>query len=269
MGYPNDGRYESCRLAIVNRFSFSVFGEVIDLPGFNDAVYNWETFQSNTFFSLFTTDFLETKYGFNLRLTCQKPIPTKVKYILFTHIMWPIWYGAHDMLHLKYIYDICIWYVTYDLYKHFSQNITISGDKCMMWSDIFEDWPKAEIVNGTRTFEFLPSYETFVNTTHRYQVPVSLYNVTYITWEDNRPCDNSIRFFENRSTEIRWAKIVRLGYFQFTDWTKDIESNCKSFTICMSYPWKMSENFRRWSAGMFRARLVFYMILSILLARGV
>ena len=62
----------------------------------------------------------------------------------------------------------------------------------MMWSDIFEDWPKAEINNGTRTYEFLPSFETFENATHQYQVPVSLYNITYITWEDNRSCDNFI-----------------------------------------------------------------------------
>ena len=63
----------------------------------------------------------------------------------------------------------------------------------MMWSDIFEDWPKAEINNGTRIYEFLPSFETFDNGTHQYQIPVSLYNVTYITWEDNRSCDNFIR----------------------------------------------------------------------------
>ena len=56
---------------------FSVFPWVIELPGFNDAVYNWETFESNTFFSLFTTDSSETKYGFDLRLTCQKPISLK------------------------------------------------------------------------------------------------------------------------------------------------------------------------------------------------
>ena len=63
----------------------------------------------------------------------------------------------------------------------------------MMWSDIFEDWPKAEINNGTRTYEFLPSFETFDNGTHHYQIPISLYNVTYITWEDNRSCGNFIR----------------------------------------------------------------------------
>jgi len=62
----------------------------------------------------------------------------------------------------------------------------------MMWSDIFEDWPKAEINNGTRTYEFLPSFETFENATHQYEIPVSLYNITYITWEDNRSCDNFI-----------------------------------------------------------------------------
>ena len=121
---------------------------MVDLPGFNDAAYNWETFESNTFFSLFTTDSLETKYGFDLRLTCQKPLPKK--------------------------------------------NKTISGEECMMWSDIFEDWPKAEINNGTRTYEFLPSFETFENATHQYEIPVSLYNITYITWEDNRSCDNFI-----------------------------------------------------------------------------
>ena len=49
----------------------------IELPGFNDAVYNWETFESNTFFLLFTTDSSDTKYGFDLRLTCQKPITVK------------------------------------------------------------------------------------------------------------------------------------------------------------------------------------------------
>ena len=64
----------------------------------------------------------------------------------------------------------------------------------MMWSDIFEDWPKAESNNGTRTYEFLPSFETFENATHQYQIPVSLDNVTYITWEDNRSCDNFIRY---------------------------------------------------------------------------
>ena len=122
--------------------------DVVDLPGFNDAAYNWETFGSNTFFSLFTTDSLETKYGFDLRLTCQKPLPKK--------------------------------------------NMTISGEECMMWSDIFEDWPKAEINNGTRTYEFLPSFETFENATHQYEIPVSLYNITYVTWEDNRSCDNFI-----------------------------------------------------------------------------
>ena len=80
-----------------------------------------------------------------------------------------------------------------DLHKHVSKNITIFGDECMMWSDIFEDWPKAELNNGTRTYEFLPSFETFKNATNQYQIPVSLYNVTYITWEDNRSCDKFIR----------------------------------------------------------------------------
>ena len=53
----------------------------------------------------------------------------------------------------------------------------------MYWNEIFEDWPKAEINEwGNRTFEFLPSFEE--------GVPVSLYNITYITWEDNSYCDN-------------------------------------------------------------------------------
>ena len=55
---------------------FSLF-EVINRPGFNDAMYNWETFESNTFFSLFTTNSEETKYGFDIRLTCQKPLVKK------------------------------------------------------------------------------------------------------------------------------------------------------------------------------------------------
>ena len=50
---------------------------MIDRPGFNDASYNWETFESNTFFSLFTTNLEETKYGFDIRLTCQKRIIKK------------------------------------------------------------------------------------------------------------------------------------------------------------------------------------------------
>ena len=113
---------------------------VIDHPGFNDAAYNWETFESNTFFSLFTTNSEETKYGFDIRLTCQKPIPKK--------------------------------------------DTTFSGEKCLKWSDIFEEWPKAEIDDfGNRTFEFLPSFSD-------YGMPMSLYNKTYITWEDNRSCDN-------------------------------------------------------------------------------
>ena len=47
---------------------------VIELPGFNDAVYNWETFNSNEFFVLFQSDAFDNKYGFDLELTCQKPI---------------------------------------------------------------------------------------------------------------------------------------------------------------------------------------------------
>ena len=61
----------------MNKTTFSVLPWIIELPGFNDAIYNWETFESNTFFSLFTTDSTETKYGFDLRLTCQKPIAVK------------------------------------------------------------------------------------------------------------------------------------------------------------------------------------------------
>ena len=53
----------------------------------------------------------------------------------------------------------------------------------MNWNEIFEDWPKAEInERGNRTFEFLPNFEE--------GVPVSLYNITHITWEDNSCCDN-------------------------------------------------------------------------------
>ena len=62
-------------------YLFSLF-DVIDLPGFNDAAYNWETFESNTFFSLFTADSMETKYGFDLRLTCQKPLSRKELFCL-------------------------------------------------------------------------------------------------------------------------------------------------------------------------------------------
>ena len=53
----------------------------------------------------------------------------------------------------------------------------------MIWSEIFEEWPKAEINDlGHRTFEFLPNR----NSTG---YPGSLYNITYIRWEDNRSSD--------------------------------------------------------------------------------
>ena len=83
----------------------------------------------------------------------------------------------------------------------------------MMWSDIFEDWPKAESNNGTRTYEFLPSFETFKNATHQYQIPVSLDNVTYITWEDNRSCDNFIR----HSSKYNICDIYDTGYIMVHD----------------------------------------------------
>ena len=118
---------------------------------------------------------METKYGFDLRLTCQKPLPRKELFCLLYQKV--IALDSNDL---------------YNFHKHFTKNITISGEECMMWSDIFEDWPKAEINNGTRTYEFLPSFETFENATHQYEVPVSLYNITYITWEDNRSCDNFV-----------------------------------------------------------------------------
>ena len=69
--------------------------------------------------------------------------------------------------------------------KHTSKDKTISGDECMIWSEIFEEWPKAEIDNGSRTFEFLPNWETIGNMTF----PGSLSNITYIRWEDNRSSD--------------------------------------------------------------------------------
>ena len=123
---------------------------IIELPGFNDAVYNWETFNSNEFFMLFQSDAFANKYGFDIELTCQKPIEI--------------------------------------------QNTTISGEECLYWSDIFEDWPKVESVNGNRTYEFLPGHET-------------LRNVTYITWNDNRNCDSSsfrsCFMFENCKSKFR------------------------------------------------------------------
>ena len=101
----------------------------------------------------------------------------------------PISYEFYHIGYVKgYNHRSCI-FVQID--KHRSQNRTISDEECMMWSDIFEEWPKAEIVNGSRTFEFLPSEEN--NGTMTY--PGSLYNITYITWEDNRSCDNFIRYF--------------------------------------------------------------------------
>ena len=108
-----------------------------------------------------------------------------------------------------------------------------------MWSDIFEDWPKAESNNGTRTYEFLPSFQTFQNATHQYQIPLSLDNVTYITWEDNRSCD---KFIWHSGSYIIMCHI----------W------------YVKSYPLKMSKNFRRWPAGMFCISLVFKLIRYIL-----
>ena len=62
----------------------------------------------------------------------------------------------------------------------------------MQWNEIFEDWPKAEInERGDRTYEFLPNLqESSGNWTFNQTVPVSLYNITYITWKDNSYCDN-------------------------------------------------------------------------------
>ena len=74
------------------------------------------------------------------------------------------------------------------------KNVTISGDECLMWSDIFEEWPKAEKDEyGNRTFEFLPSFVNVNNITHPIFADFgSLADITYITWEDNRFRDNLI-----------------------------------------------------------------------------
>ena len=101
----------------------------------------------------------------------------------------PISYGLYHIGYVKGYNHRPFSFIQID--KHRSQNRTISDEECMMWSDIFEEWPKAEKVNGNRTFEFLPSEEN--NGTMTY--PGSLYNITYITWEDNRSCGNSIRQF--------------------------------------------------------------------------
>ena len=37
-------------------------------------VYNWEPFNSNEFFMLFQSDGFDDKFGFDIELTCQKPI---------------------------------------------------------------------------------------------------------------------------------------------------------------------------------------------------
>ena len=105
----------------------------------------------------------------------------------------PISYGLYHIGYVKGQYmSVIIGLSSFvQIDKHRSQNRTISDEECMIWSDIFEEWPKAEIVNGSRTFEFLPSQEN--NGTMTY--PGSLYNITYITWEDNRSCDNFIRYF--------------------------------------------------------------------------
>ena len=71
---------------IVFKNIFRLF-PVINRPGFNDAKYNWETFESNTFFSLFTTNEADTKYGFDLQLTCQKPIAKQEMYIFQNDII--------------------------------------------------------------------------------------------------------------------------------------------------------------------------------------
>ena len=61
----------------------------------------------------------------------------------------------------------------------------------MPWNKIFEEWPRAEInEQGDRTYEFLPNFEeSFGNWTFNQTVPISLYNITYITWKDNSYCD--------------------------------------------------------------------------------
>ena len=149
---------------------FSLF-EVINRPGFNDAMYNWETFESNTFFSLFTTNSEETRYGFDIRLTCQKPLIKKEMFCNHRKKK-PSNKKAQKCHFCDTAYE-----------KHHPKNVTISGDECMIWSDIFEEWPKAEINDfGNRTFEFLPNWEIIGNMT----LPGSLYNITYIRWEDNR-----------------------------------------------------------------------------------
>ena len=48
----------------------------------------------------------------------------------------------------------------FDLRKHRLKNTTISGNECLPWNQIFEEWPKAEINEwGNRTYEFLPNFE--------------------------------------------------------------------------------------------------------------
>ena len=144
---------------------------VINRPGFNDAAYNWETFESNTFFSSFTTNLEDSRYGFDIRLTCQKPISLKAWFIF-----------------IRNTEQICCKIFLINQLK----NVTISGDECMMWSDIFEEWPKAEIDDyGNRIFEFLPSIVNMNSTNYPLFLDFgSLADITYITWEDNRFRDN-------------------------------------------------------------------------------
>ena len=192
---------------------------MIDLPGFNDAAHNWETFESNTFFSLFTTDAEITKYGFHLQLTCQKPILTKE---MFNFKCWAIqkhllsfakrksfWRTSFHMMEIclnhslwqsNFVNMTMTFFFTFRLWldKHWYKTTTVSGDECLFWNDIFEEWPKAEINEfGVRTMEFLPNFQPF-NETSKVDndwfsgylgfpgIPFSIQNLTYITWQDNR-----------------------------------------------------------------------------------
>ena len=198
---------------------------MINLPGFNDAAHNWETFESNTFFSLFTTNAQNTKYGFHLQLTCQKPILAKEMFYfewgwvafwkhLQTKLRFQKWYShvsEGDLFAswsfagmslfeitplrswLLHFYSFPMW-----LDKHWNKTTTVSADECLFWNDIFEEWPKAEINEfGIRTMEFLPNFKPFNESSQIEMewfsghlgfpgVPYSIQNLTYITWQDNR-----------------------------------------------------------------------------------
>ena len=97
----------------------------------------------------------------------------------------------------KHDYDV---FFTFRLWldKHWYKTTTVSGDECLFWNDIFEEWPKAEINEfGVRTMEFLPNFQPF-NETSKVDndwfsgylgfpgIPFSIQNLTYITWQDNR-----------------------------------------------------------------------------------